>query len=53
MWVIISKSYTSFRLLPNLATFNFNDLKRRNGRYLHYFTEIGVFGGQLRHSGWS
>jgi len=26
---------------------------RRNGRYLHYFTEIGIFRGHLSHRGWS
>jgi len=37
------------RLVPKSVTLN--DLKRRNGRYLGYFTDFGSFGGPLRQSG--
>ena len=33
------KSYISFRLVPKSVTLN--DLERRNGRYIGYFTEFG------------
>ena len=33
------KSYMSFRLVPKLATLN--DLERRNGVILRYFSEFG------------
>jgi len=39
----------SCRLVPKSVTLN--DLKRRNGRYLGYFSEIGSFRGALRKSG--
>jgi len=29
-----------------------NDLERRNGPYLRYFTEFGSFRGALRKIGW-
>jgi len=34
-----SKSQMSFRLVPKSVTLN--DLERRNGRYLRYFSEFG------------
>jgi len=33
------KSYTSFRLVPKLVTLN--DIERRNGVILRYFSEFG------------
>jgi len=44
------KSYMSFQLVPKSVILN--DLERRNGPYLRYFTEIGSFRGELRKSGW-
>ena len=38
-----------FRLVPKSVTLN--DLERRNGTYLRYFTEIRNFRGVLRKSG--
>jgi len=38
----------SFRLVPKLVTLN--DLVRRNGLILRYFTEFGSFRGRLRKS---
>ena len=38
----------SFRLVPKSVTLN--DLERRNGVILHYFSEIGSFLGALRKS---
>jgi len=40
----------SFRLVPKSVLLN--DLERRNGRYLRYFSEFGSFRGTLRKSGW-
>jgi len=39
-----------FRLVPKSVTIN--DLERRNGRILRYFTEFGSFRGALRKRGW-
>jgi len=39
----------SFRLISKSVTLN--DLERRNGLILRYFTEIGGFRGALRKSG--
>ena len=38
-----------FRLVPKSVTIN--DLERRNGRILRYFTEFGSFRDALRKSG--
>ena len=48
--VLISnrKSYMSFRLVPKSVTLN--DLKRRNGVILRYFSEFGQLPGALRKS---
>jgi len=43
------KSYMGFRLISKSVTLN--DLERRNGLILRYFTEIGGFRGALRKSG--
>jgi len=44
-----SKSYMSFRLVPNSVTLN--DLERRNSPpSLRYFTEFGRFRGALHKS---
>ena len=40
----------SFRLVQKLVTLN--DLERRNGFILRYYTEFGSFQGALRKSGW-
>jgi len=40
------KSCMSFGLVPKSVTLN--DLERRNGPYLRYFTEFGSFRGALR-----
>ena len=42
------KSYMSFRLLPKSVTLN--DLERRNGVILRYFSELGQLSGALRKS---
>jgi len=39
----------SFRLVPKSATLN--DIERRSGGYLRYFSEIGNIRGALRKSG--
>jgi len=39
----------SFRLVPTSVTLN--DLERRNGLILRYFTEFGSFRGALRKRG--
>jgi len=39
----------SFKLIQKSVTLN--DLERRNGPYLRYFTELGSFRGELRKSG--
>jgi len=40
----------SFRSVPKSVTLN--DLERRNGLTLRYFTEFGSFRGALRKTGW-
>ena len=40
----------SFGLVPKSVVLN--DLERRNGSYLRYFTEFGSVRGALRKSGW-
>ena len=40
----------TFRLVPKSVTLN--DLERRNGYILRYFTEFGSFRGALRKRGW-
>jgi len=44
------KSYMSFRLVSKSVTLN--DLERRNGRFLRYFSDFGSFQRALRKSGW-
>jgi len=48
--VVISyrKSYMSFRLVSKSVTLN--DLDRRNGRFLRYFSDFGSYQRALRKS---
>ena len=39
----------NFRLVPKLVTLN--DLERRNGHFLRYFSDFGSFQRALRKSG--
>jgi len=43
------KSYMSFQLVSKSVTLN--DLERRNGRFLLYFSDFGSFQRALRKSG--
>jgi len=48
MSVLITKSHTSFRLVPTSVTLNNLEI----AFILRYFTEFDSFGGRLRHIGW-